>query len=503
MVQTQKMFIGGSWVDSASGNTIDVVNPANGSLLAKVPKGNKADVDAAVDAARDSFNSGAWSNKTPAERANILWKFADLIEQNALALAKLESMNQGKSFRYARDSDLPLVIDNIRFFAAAARMLEGKAGAEYSGLGTSFVRREPLGVVGAIVPWNYPLLIAAWKIGPALAAGNSLILKPASYTPLTALELAKLGKKAGIPDGTFNVITGSGEEAGAKLASHLDVDMIAFTGDTETGKKIMEYATRNVKRTHLELGGKAPMIILPDADTFTVADGAITGGFWNTGQDCTAVTRVIVSKEQHDKIVKTMADLTKKNFRLGDPRKETTDLGPLVSFKHRERVEGYVNLGCKEGAECFIGGKRPSGKEFTKGAFFEPTILTKAKQHFRVCKEEIFGPVITVQTYDNINDAIAQANNVKYGLASSVWGKDITQCMKVAAKLQFGTVWINDHGILTSEMPHGGYKQSGFGKDLSLYSFDEYTNVKHVYIDALGPGEKPWHGAIHRIVKRK
>lgn len=499
MAKNYKMFIGGEWVGAKSGETMDVVNPANGSVLAKVPKGGKADVDATVDAARDAFNRGVWANKAPAERSNILWKFATLVEENALALAKLESQNQGKSLKYARDSDLPLIIDNLKFFAGAARMLEGKAAAEYSGLGTSFIRREPLGVVGAIVPWNYPLLIAAWKIGPALAAGNSLVLKPASYTPLTALELVKLAKKAGIPDGVFNVITGPGEAVGAALASHLDVDMIAFTGDTETGKKIMEYATRNVKRVHLELGGKAPMIILPDADIFTVADGAITGGFWNSGQDCTAVTRVMVSKEHHDKIVKTMADLTRKNFRLGDPSKETTDLGPLVSFRHRERVEGYVKTGCEEGAECYIGGKRPGGKEFAKGAFFEPTILAKAKQHFRVCKEEIFGPVLTVQTYKDVDDAIAQANDVKYGLASSVWGKDVTQCMKVAAKLQFGTVWINDHGILTSEMPHGGYKQSGFGKDLSLYSFDEYTNVKHVYIDALGPGEKPWHGAVHRI----
>lgn len=501
MERGYKMFIGGELVGAKSSATMSVVNPANGSVIARVPKGDKADVDAAVGAARDAFDKGVWSNKTPAERSSILWKFADLIEKNALTLAKLESTNQGKSLKYARDSDLPMVIDNIRFFASAARMLEGKAAAEYSGLGTSFIRREPLGVVGAIVPWNYPLLIAAWKIGPALAAGNSLVLKPASYTPLTALELAKLAKKAGIPDGTFNVITGPGEAVGAHLASHLDVDMIAFTGDTETGKKIMEYAARNVKRAHLELGGKAPMIILPDADIFTAADGAVTGAFWNTGQDCTAVTRVIVPQEQHDKIVRAMTSLTRKNFSLGNPLKETTDLGPLVSFKHRERVEGYVDIGRKEGAQCILGGKRPAGKEFAKGAFYEPTILTKAKQHFRVCKEEIFGPVLTVQTYKDVDDAIAQANDVQYGLASSVWGKDIRLCMKIANKLKFGTVWVNDHGILTSEMPHGGYKQSGFGKDLGIYSFDEYTNLKHVYVDTLGPGEKPWHGAVHHLPK--
>jgi len=499
MAQSYKMYVDGKWVGAESGATMDVVNPANGKVFATAPKGDEKDVDAAVDAAREAFDKGIWSSKTPAERSTVLWRFADMIEQNAASLAGLESMNQGKSIRYARDSDLPLVIDNVRFFAAAARMLNGKAAAEYSGLGTSFIRREPLGVVGAIVPWNYPLLIAAWKIGPALAAGNSLVLKPASYTPLTALELAKLAKKAGIPDGVFNVITGPGEAVGAALASHMGVDMIAFTGDTETGKKIMEYGTRNVKRVHLELGGKAPMVVLPDADVFTAADGAVTGGFWNTGQDCTAVTRVLVPKESHDKLVKAMIELARKNFRLGDPLKETTDLGPLVSFKHRERVEGYVKIGSQEGAECVIGGRRPSGKEFSSGAFFEPTILTKAKQRFRVCKEEIFGPVMTVQTYNGIDDAISQANDVRYGLSSSVWGKDINACMKIAAKLKFGTVWINDHGILTSEMPHGGYKQSGFGKDLSLYSFDEYTNVKHVYVDQLGPGEKPWHGAVHKM----
>lgn len=496
-----KMFIGGKWVQARSGETMNVINPANGKLLAKVPKGDKRDVDAAVDAARSAFNKGVWSKKSPAERTSILWKFADLIEKNAKQLAKLESMNQGKTLKFARDGDLPLVVDNIRYFAGAARMLEGKSAAEYAGLGTSFTRREPLGVVGAIVPWNYPLLIAAWKIGPALAAGNSLILKPASYTPLTALELGRLAKQAGIPDGVLNIVTGPGEQVGTALAEHHGIDMIAFTGDTETGKKIMESATGNVKRVHLELGGKAPMIVLPDADTFTVADGAVTGGFWNGGQDCTAVTRVLVKKDQHDKLVKTMAHLTKSNFRIGDPLKESTDVGPLVSFKHRDRVERYVESGRGEGAVCVVGGKRPSGFALKHGAFYEPTILAKAKQKYKICREEIFGPVLAVQTYEDIDDAIKQANAVKYGLASSVWGKDINACMKVANNLQFGTVWINDHGILTSEMPHGGRKQSGFGKDLSMYSFDEYTNIKHVYIDQLGPGEKPWHGAIHKMKK--
>lgn len=499
MVQTYKMFIGGKWVSAASGETFDVLNPANNKILARAAKGSAEDVDAAVDAARDSFNKGVWSRKTPAERAQILWKLADLVEKNTKPLAKLESQNQGKSIKYARDSDLPLVVDNIRFFAGASRMLDGKAAANYSGLGTSFVRREPLGVVAGIVPWNYPLLIAVWKLAPALAAGNSVIMKPASYTPLTLLELAKLADKAGVPKGVLNVITGSGEDVGSPLAGHKNIDMVAFTGDTETGKKIMELASPNVTRVHLELGGKAPMIVLKDADVPTAADGAVTGGYWNTGQDCTAVTRVLVHESIEKAMVKKMTEFAMKNFRLGDPSKETTDLGPLVSLKHRERVEGYVKSGIDEGAKVITGGKSPNGKEFSKGAFYEPTILTNVKQHHKVCQEEIFGPVLTVQSFNTVDQAINMGNDVAFGLASSVWGKDINACMKVAAELQFGTVWINDHGILTSEMPHGGYKLSGFGRDLSMYSFDEYTNVKHVYVDATGIGEKEWHAAVHKM----
>ncbi|MBI4150223.1 aminobutyraldehyde dehydrogenase [Candidatus Woesearchaeota archaeon] len=496
-----QMFIDGKWVDSQSKETLDIVNPATSDVLASVPKGNKEDVNAAVDAARRAFNKGVWSKKTPAERATILWKLADLLEERLLDFATLESMNQGRSIKFSRDADMPVIVDNLRFFAGAARMLEGKAAAEYAGTGTSFVRREPIGVVAGIVPWNYPLLIAVWKLAPALAAGNSIVLKPASYTPLTLLELAKLVQKTGVPDGVVNVLTGTGETVGAALAEHRDVDMISFTGDTSTGKQIMATAAKSVKRVHLELGGKAPCIVLPDADLFTVADGIVTAGFWNSGQDCTAATRVFVPREHHDSVVKKMVELTKKNFRLGSPLKPTTDLGPLVSFRHRERVAGYVKAGMQEGAKVVVGGKQPASREFSRGAFFEPTIMTDAKQHHRICREEIFGPVIAVQTYTDLDQAIKEANDVPYGLSASVWGKDIRACMKVANELQFGTVWINDHGILTSEMPHGGYKQSGFGKDLSLYSLDYYTNIKHVYVDMLGPGEKSWHGAVHKMGK--
>jgi betaine-aldehyde dehydrogenase len=493
MIKSYQMYINGRWVKSDSEETFDVINPATEEVIAKVPKGTKEDAKSAIDSAREAFDKGVWSEKTPAERSLILWKLADLVEQNADELAKLESVNVGKTYKYSRESDLPFIIDNLRFFAGIARNLEGKSATEYSGMGTSIIRREPLGVVSAIVPWNYPLYIAVWKLAPALAAGNTLVIKPASYTPLTLLEFTKLTEKVGLPKGVINVVTGPGDVVGSELASNSKVDMVALTGDTETGKKIMEYASKTVKRVHLELGGKAPLIVLPDADIEAVAQGAVVGGFWNTGQDCTAVTRVIVHEDIHDKLVQLMVAKSKK-FRLGDPLSNNVDMGPLVSARQRERVEGYIKSGVDDGAKIAVGGKRPS--HLKKGYFLEPTILTEATQDMKICREEIFGPVIAVYDYDNLDDAIENANDVNYGLASSVWGKDITLCIKVANKLNFGTVWINEHGILVSEMPHGGFKQSGFGKDLSLYSFEEYTRIKHVYIDLIGKAVKPWHWTV-------
>jgi betaine-aldehyde dehydrogenase len=488
------MYVDGKWVDSESGETYDVVNPATERVLGSVPKGSRDDISASIDAARSSFDSGVWSGKSPAERSKVLWKLADLVEGDALQLAEVESKNVGKTIKYSRDSDLPFIIDNLRFFAGCARMLEGKSAAEYSGLGTSFTRREPLGVVGAIVPWNYPLYIATWKIAPALAAGNSLVVKPASLTPLSLLEFAKLAEASGIPSGVFNVVTGPGETIGAELATNKKVDMVALTGDTATGRKIMEMASSNVKRVHLELGGKAPLIVLPDADVETVAQGAVVGGFWNTGQDCTAVTRVIAHEKVYEKILARMAEKARR-FRVGNPMDEATDMGPLVSMKQRERVEDYIRAGEEEGAKLAAGGKRPSGLK--RGFFLEPTILRDAAQEMRVCREEIFGPVICAYDYSSLDNAIEEANSVDYGLAASVYGRDIISCVKVANKLNFGTVWINEHGLLVSEMPHGGFKQSGFGKDLSMYSFEEYTRVKHVYLDMTGKAVRPWHYTVY------
>jgi betaine-aldehyde dehydrogenase len=488
------MYVGGNWVSSESGETFGVINPATERFLGSVPQGSRGDVSAAIDAARAAFDSGIWSGKTPADRSNLLLNLADLVKKNADHLAEVESKNVGKTIKYARNSDLPFIIDNLRFFAGCARTLEGKSAADYSGLGTSIIRREPLGVIGAIVPWNYPLLIAMWKIAPALAAGNTLVVKPASLTPLSLLEFAKLVEASGLPAGVFNVVTGPGETIGAELATSKKVDMVVLTGDTLTGRKIMEMASSNVKRVHLELGGKARLIVLPDADVETVAQGAVVGGFWNTGQDCTAVTRVIAHERIYEKLIKRMTEKA-RNFRVGNPLDKATDMGPLVSDKQRERVEEFIRVGEKEGAKVAVGGRRP--RSIKKGFFLEPTILRDTAQEMRVCREEIFGPVICVYDYTTLDKAIEDANDVDYGLAASVYGKDVISCMKVANKLNFGTVWINEHGMLVSEMPHGGFKQSGFGKDLSLYSFEEYTRVKHVYLDLTDKAVRPWHYAVY------
>ncbi|MBI4174232.1 MAG: aminobutyraldehyde dehydrogenase [Candidatus Aenigmarchaeota archaeon] len=489
MVRHYKMYIGGKWVNAASGRRMKIINPATEKIIATVPEGGKQDAEAAVNAGRKAFDSG-WE-AAPAERASILWKLADLVEKNISRLARLESMNQGKTIKYSLESDFPFLIDNLRFFAGAARNLEGKAAAEYTGLGTSILRREPVGVVASIVPWNYPLYIAIWKIAPALAAGNALVIKPASYTPLTLLEFAKLAEKL-LPKGILNVVTGPGETLGSELASNKKVDMISFTGDTSTGKKIMQLASSNAKRVHLELGGKAPFIVFEDADLEAAAEGAIVGGFFNSGQDCTAATRIYVHRSIHDAFVKKLISKAKK-IRLGNQLDRKTDMGPLVSARHRERVESYVQSGMKEGANLVFGGKRLNGK----GYFFQPTIFAGVRQEMRICQEEIFGPVLSVIKFSTVSEAVEKANSVIYGLAASVWTSDVKNAFRIANKLRFGTVWINEHGVLASEMPHGGYKQSGTGKDLSMYAFEEYTQVKHIYVDLTEGSRKPWYYTVY------
>lgn len=494
-----QLFINGNWVRSASKEMDEVRNPATEEVIARVPRGNKEDVDRAVDAACNAFEND-WRFTTPAERAGLLWKLADLIEAHSTELARLESQNTGKTIRYARDSDLPLVIDNLRFFAGAARLLEGKSFAEYANyrkrgrrapLGGSWIRREPLGVVAALVPWNYPLLIAAWKLGPALAAGNTLVIKPASATPLSLLEIAKLSQQAGFPKGVFNVVTGPGETIGKALALHPKISMLCLTGSIETGKELIRQTATTVKRLHLELGGKAPQVILPDADCEAAARGAAAGALWNSGQDCTAITRIYVHEDQHDEFLKLLIREVKK-FVIGDPTQEKTDMGPLISAQHRERVEQFIQEG-KKSAMLVYGGSRPR----KQGYFLEPAIFTKVPHQSDLCQREIFGPVITVFKYRELSQAIKKANDTIYGLAASVWGSNMTALMRTANELKFGTVWINEHGVLVSEMPHGGFQQSGFGKDLSLYSLEEFTQLKHIYADATGEAKKPWHSVIY------
>ncbi len=496
MATNYRMYIDGKWADARDRDTFEVYNPATGKLIANVAKATRDDVKRAIDAAHESFNRGDWRDLTPAARGQLLWKLADLVEKHTFSLARLESINTGKTIKYSRDSDLPFIVDNLRFFAGASRMLTGIAANEYSGMGTSFLRREPVGVVGSIVPWNYPLYIAIWKLAPALAAGNSVVIKPASYTPLTLLEFTKFVEKVGIPKGVFNVVTGPGEIIGAEIAGSPKVDMVSLTGDTNTGKKIMHLASENVKKVHLELGGKAPLIVMPDADLDMVAKGATVGAFWNTGQDCTAVTRIYVTRKQEKELIRRiLAEMHK--IRLGDPLHKNTDMGPLISNRQRDRVENYIKTGMDEGAELLFGGHRPKGKLFENGSYLVPALFRNVSQRMRICQEEIFGPVLGVATYETIDEAIEKANDVPYGLAASVYGKDITTAIKVANKLRFGTVWINEHGALTSETPHGGFKQSGFGKDLSLTSLEEYTNLKHVYIDQTGLARKSWHYVVY------
>ena len=499
------MFIDGSWVGSASGEHFEVFNPSNGKVIAHVAKGGREDARRAIDAARRAFDKGTWKHTTPAERTEVLWKLAKMVEDESERLARLEAMDVGKTLKYARGNDIPFIIDNLKFFAGASRVLNGTSAGEYVdfhanrehvGMGTSIIRREPVGVVGIIVPWNYPLYIAVWKIAPALAAGNTLVVKPASQTPLTTLEFAKLIERAGVPKGVLNVVTGPGETVGAELASNPKVDMVALTGDTSTGREIMRAASSTVKRVHLELGGKAPMVILPDADLDAAAEGAVVGGFWNTGQDCTSVTRIYVQEKQHAAFMKLLLGKAKR-FRVGDPMMEDTGMGPLISARQRQRVESYIKSGTEDGAKIVFGGRRPVDKRLASGNFIMPTIFDGVTQDMKICRDEIFGPVLCVIKYSTPDDAIRKANDTVYGLASSVWGSDIRSCMQVANHLNFGTVWINEHGILASEMPHGGFKQSGFGKDLSMFSLEEFTRVKHVYVDLTGMRKKPWHSVVY------
>ena len=449
MNKKYKLFINGEWVDSESGEWISVINPSTGSEIAQVPKGTK-----------------------------------------------VETMISGKSIKQSTSYDIPYTVDNIRFYAGASRLLDGKAMNEYVPEGTSSIRRDPIGVVSVITPWNYPLMEVIWRAVPAMLTGNTVVAKPASYTPLTTLMLAEDLQNAGLPKGVFNVVTGSGKEIGEYLAGHPKVDMIAFTGSTEVGKNLMSVGSETLKKVSLELGGKAPFIVFEDADVEAAVQGAVVGGLVNNGEDCANSTRYYVHKSIYEKFVNGLTNELKR-VRIGDTLDPETDMGPLISSSHRERVEWYINKGVEEGGKLVYGGKRPIIKGHEGGFYLEPTVIETENQKSVIVQEEIFGPVWTVLSFETYDEAIEKANDVIYGLGASVWTKDVQKSVKATKDLKFATVWVNEHVVVPSEMPWPSYKQSGTGASLSTYGLEEYTYIKHVYFDISGKKRKSWYYQVY------